>query len=402
MGTFTMPSLGADMEAGTLVEWLVKQGDRVARGDVVAVVETQKGAIEIEIFEAGVIDALLASSGDKLPVGAPLLLIREAGGEAAPVPSPGPKPALTPLVAPTVAAAEIAASPPTAAQVAPAPAEVQPMAGMASPAARARAAEAGISLTAVPGSGPGGAVVLADVEAVLSRAAPAARSAKPGLDPTAMRAAIAAAMARSKREIPHYYLWQDIDLQPATDWLAATNTGRVPDGRLLMGTILVKAVALAARAVPEMNGYYEAAGFRPVEGVHVGLAVSLRGGGLIAPAIRDADRLTLDALMAAMRDLVARVRSGRLRSSEMTDATLTLSSMGDARADGLLGVIYPPQVALAGFGTPRLRPWPVQGEVALRTIITASLAADHRVSDGRHGARFLAEVARHLKEPALL
>ena len=394
MGTFTMPSLGADMEAGTLVEWLVMPGDHVARGDAVAVVETQKGAIEVEVFEAGVIDRLLASIGDALPVGAPLAAIRGEGepAPAPPVPAPGP--------AERLAAEPTAAAAPLAPVVA--PEQALPGDGLASPAARVRAAEAGLALAAIPGSGPGGAVVLADVEAALSQVATRAHAPKPGLDLSAMRAAIAAAMTRSKREIPHYYLWQEIDLQPATDWLTATNAARPPDGRLLMGTLLMKAVALAARAAPEMNGYYDTAGFHPAEGVHVGLAVSLRGGGLIAPAIRDVDLLSLDALMAAMRDLVSRVRSGRLRSSEMTDATLTLSSMGDAGADGLLGVIYPPQVALVGFGTPRPHPWPIEGNIVLRNVVTVSLAADHRVSDGRQGARFLTEIARHLQDPASL
>lgn len=380
MADFTMPSLGADMEAGRLVEWLVRPGEKVARGAVVAVVETQKGAIEIESFQPGIVDRLVARPGDSLPVGALLAVIRGEGeAEEAPPEPVAPEPA-----------------PP--ATVAPPKASVLPQANLpetllASPAARSLAHEAGLDLAAIPGSGPGGAVLLADVEK--ARAIPAA---KPGLDLAAMRAAIAAAMARSKREIPHYYLWQDIDLQVATDWLSATNAGREPDRRLLMGALFLKAVARAAMAVPEVNGHYDG-GFRPSKAVHAGLAVALRGGGLIAPAIHDAETLTPDALMAAMRDLVARVRGGRLRSSEMTDATITVSSMGDNGADGLLGVIYPPQVALVGFGTPRLCPVAYEGGVALRQIVTVSLAADHRVSDGRTGARFLDEIARHLQEP---
>lgn len=386
MGVFRMPSLGADMEAGRLVEGLVGPGDVVARGDVVAVVETQKGAIEIESFEAGRIDSLIAAPGDSLPVGAPLAMIGgtgEAPRSAVGMPPPGSMPA-PPAVSP-------AATLPAARST---PGEV-----LASPAARVRAREAGIDLAGVKGTGPDGAVRLTDLEAALPQAAPAPRGAKPGLDPQAMRAAIAAAMAKSKREIPHYYLWQDIDLQPAADWLAATNAAREPDRRLLMGALFLWAVARAAVTVPEMNGHYGDGGFRPAPAVHAGLAVSLRGGGLIAPAIHDAQDMSLDALMAAMRDLVARVRGGRLRSSEMADATLTVSSMGDNGADGVLGVIYPPQVALVGFGTPHRRPVEVNGGIALRSVVTVSLAADHRVSDGRTGARFLAEIARHLQEP---
>jgi pyruvate dehydrogenase E2 component (dihydrolipoamide acetyltransferase) len=432
MGVFAMPSLGADMEAGTLVEWLVKPGDRVAPGDVVAVVETQKGAIEIEIFEDGVIDRLEAQVGDKLPVGAPLARLRPPGAAPSePEPRAEPVAAAAPATAPPPAepAAPAEAHPPeprAEAGLAPAgaprrqasaarPAFAQiPAAGAApggppaSPAARRRAAEAGIDLAALTGTGPGGAILLADVEAAVAALprpgippqpeAPARPAGKPGLDPEAMRAAIAAAMARSKREIPHYYLAHTIDLQRATDWLAATNAERPPERRLLMGALLVKAVALAALQVAGVNGHNDGA-FRPAEAVHAGVAVALRGGGLIAPAIRDAQALAIDDLMAAMRDLVARARTGRLRSSEMTDGTITVSSMGETGVDALFGVIYPPQVALVGFGAPARRPWVVGEAVAARTVVTASLAADHRVSDGRLGARFLAEIGRQLQEP---
>jgi pyruvate dehydrogenase E2 component (dihydrolipoamide acetyltransferase) len=388
MSVFAMPSLGADMEAGTLVEWLVRPGDRVTHGDVVAVVETQKGAIEIEIFEDGVVERLDAQVGDWLPVGAPLALIRgakERHEEPAP-PAPEPEPA------PRAAVVEAPRPPQPAA---PAPGALPP----ASPAARALAAERGIALAGLVGSGPGGAILLADVEAA---APPERPMPKPGLDLAAMRVAIAAAMARSKREIPHYYLAQTVDLQAATDWLGATNAARPPDGRLLMGALFVKAAARAARAVPEINGWYEDGAFRPSEGVHAGVAVALRGGGLIAPAIHDADALGLDALMAAMRELVGRVRSGRLRSSEMTDSTITVSSLGEGGADALTGVIYPPQVALVGFGAPGRRPWVVGDAVLPRAVVTVTLAADHRASDGRRGARFLAEITKLLQSPETL
>jgi pyruvate dehydrogenase E2 component (dihydrolipoamide acetyltransferase) len=390
MSVFAMPSLGADMEAGTLVEWLVKPGDRVSRGDVVAVVETQKGAIEIEIFEDGAVERLDARVGDRLPVGAPLAVIR--GAEEVPAPAGA---------APSTAAPK-PVPPPQEPAVVEAPQVVHPAAGAApaaSPAARALAAERGIELTDLAGSGPGGAILLADVEATASKARPAA---KPGLDLAAMRSAIAAAMARSKREIPHYYLAQTVDLQTATDWLSKTNAARPPEARLLMGTLFIKAAARAARAVPEMSGWHEGGVFRPSERVHAGVAISLRGGGLIAPAIHDADGLALDDLMAAMRDLVARVRSGRLRSSEMTDGTITVSSLGEGGADVLTGVIYPPQVALVGFGATLRRPWVLGESVVPRTVVTVTLAADHRASDGRRGAKFLAETDKLLQSPETL
>ncbi len=412
MGVFTMPSLGADMDAGTLVEWLIKPGDAVKRGDVVAVVETQKGAIEIECFEEGEVESLDAELGAKLPVGAPLATIRSKG-EAAPAAKAEPKPAKPEPKAPPAAASPAQApkvpAPPPAVQPTSAPNAARPGQGAppASPAARAHARERGIDLSAVTGSGPAGAIVLADVEtgAPAPTSSPTPRAAplgKPGLDQTAMRTAIANAMARSKREIPHYYLTQTVDLQAAADWLAALNAGRAPDARLLMGALVVKATALAATKVPEMNGHYSERGFSPSVQVHAGVAVALRGGGLIAPAIRDAAALSLDETMAAMRDLVARARTGRLRSSEMTDGTITISSMGETGAEAIGAVIYPPQVAILGVGAPQRRPWIADDAVAPRMTVTLTLSADHRVSDGRRGAKFLLEIDRLLQNPEAL
>ncbi|MBN2906957.1 MAG: 2-oxo acid dehydrogenase subunit E2 [Rhodobacteraceae bacterium] len=384
MAVFTMPSLGADMEAGTLVEWMIAPGDTVKRGDIVAVVETQKGAIEIEIFQEGTVERLEAEVGQDLPVGAPLALIRGAH-EGAPQTPPPP--------AASAPAAPLAAAPAPSRPAAP-PAQATPGPGLvASPAARVRAAELGVDLAGVTGTGPGGAIVLADV----AQAAPPPKPADPRAE---MRKAIAAAMAKSKREIPHYYLFHSIDLQAATDWLTATNATRLPETRLLMGALIAKATALAAAGVPGVNGHYLAGGFEPARSVHLGMAVALRGGGLIAPAIRDADSLTLDQMMAAMRDAVARARAGRLRSSELTDGTITLSSLGEKGVDAMAGIIYPPQVALVGFGTPRAQPAAQDdGTLAPRQRVTASLAADHRASDGRIGARFLADIADRLQHP---
>lgn len=396
-----MPSLGADMEEGKLVEWLVKPGDDVKKGDIIAVVETQKGAIEIEIFEAGQIGALLAEPGQTLPVGAPLarLGVVDEAEVTAPVAAPerpvqAPKSATPP--APVPAAKPVAPAAPGGAV-------------LASPAARARAAELGIALEAVTGSGPGGAVLLSDIESHVPAALqPAAEpvagdrpKSKPGLDMTEMRRAIAAAMSRAKREIPHYYLTHEIDLQAAHDRLTALNADRTPDQRLLMGAFLFHATVRALAKVPELNGRYEVEPYSPSGQVHCGMAVAMRGGGLIAPAILEAQSKDRDEIMAAMRDLVARTRSGRLRNSEITQGTITVSSLGENGVDALIGVIYPPQVALVGFGAPRVRPMVRGGTILPRLAVTVSLAADHRVSDGRRGALFLAEIDRLLQEPAL-
>ncbi|MEO1292227.1 MAG: dihydrolipoamide acetyltransferase family protein [Pseudomonadota bacterium] len=396
MSIFHMPSLGADMEAGTLVEWLVAPGDGVQRGDVVAVVETQKGAIEIEVFQQGRVRRLLASVGDELPVGEPMAEIDGDGDDAAEVAPPPPHDTSLAIQAPARDAPPATAAPPVPSR---APASPPASPPLASPAARRRAKELGVDLFALQGSGPGGAVVLSDVE---SGATSAPEAAAGRFGPESMRAAIAAAMARSKREIPHYYLSHEIDLQTASDWLADTNATRSPERRLVMGLLFVRAAALAARKVPEMNGLWRDGAFVPSSAVHAGVAVSLRGGGLVAPALHDVATRSLDALMADFRDLVARARTARLRSSEVADPTITISSLGARGVDALDGVIFPPQVAIVGFGTPRRRPVVVGDEVVPHMTVTATLAADHRVSDGRRGARFLAEIDRRLQTPEAL
>ena len=379
MYRFRMPSLGADMEAGTLVEWLKKPGDSVKRGDIVAVVETNKGAIEVEIFVEGAMGRQLVALGATVPVGTPLAEIEgpaeeEAAFSAAPI-SPM-REAVPPLVAP-------AAKLPTEEGV------------HASPAARKRAAELGVALATVKGTGPGGIVVLHDVELAAGEKVP-----RRGLDIAKMRQAIAAAMARSKREIPHYYLASDIDMSSALAWLARTNAARAPERRLLSAVLMLKSVALAVRKFPAFNGFFDTSrGFLPAKSIHIGAAVAIRGGGLVSPAIHDCNLLSLDQLMDKLRDLAARAREGRLRSSEMSDATITVSSLGERGVQTLYGIIYPPQVAIVGFGTVIARPIAISDKVEVRPIMTVTLAADHRASDGHIGARFLKEIESHLQEP---
>jgi pyruvate dehydrogenase E2 component (dihydrolipoamide acetyltransferase) len=217
-----------------------------------------------------------------------------------------------------------------------------------------------------------------------------------------MRQAIASAMARSKREIPHYYLSLECDVSRTLAWLEATNATRAITERILLAALLLKATARAAREMPEMNGYFVDGEFRPAAGVHVGVAISLRQGGLVAPAIHDLDQLSLAAGMAALGDLVRRARGGGLRSSELSDATITVTNLGDQGATSVFGVIYPPQVALVGFGKPAPRPWAENGMLGVRTCLTATLSADHRVSDGHRGALFLGAIARSLADPEKL
>ena len=373
-----MPSLGADMEAGTLVEWKVKPGDSVRRGDVVAVVETDKGAIAVEIWEDGVVAEIRVEEGARVPVGTVLATVR------------GPGEAAAAAAAPAQAARPPPPAPPAAAPSTAAPAPAPGGRVRASPAARSRARALGVDLGALRGTGPGGAVTVSDVEGAGGRPAPSIRN------------AIAAAMARSKREIPHYYLATEIDLSRAMAWLGAGNERRGVAERLLPVVLLLKAVARAAREVPEVNGFYSDGSFRPVEAVHLGVAISLRRGGLVAPALHDVDRKPLGDLMRELNDLVGRARSGGLRSSELADATLTVTSLGDLGVATVYGVIYPPQVALVGLGRILERPWVEGGRIEARPAVTATLSGDHRVSDGIRGAQFLGALDQRLQAPEAL
>jgi pyruvate dehydrogenase E2 component (dihydrolipoamide acetyltransferase) len=398
MAEFLMPSLGADMDSGVLLDWLVKPGDAVRKGDIVAVVDTSKAEIEIEVFEDGVVEELLVPVGERVPVGMPIATIASAKAAASRAVAPPP------VVAPPVRAPALHAAAGNGAVAAP------PVAGerrrRVSPVARRTAALLGVDLDGVEGTGPRGAVTKADVERVASGEAVATApaptpdvGASPADRQAAMRAAIARLMARSKREIPHYYLSEDVDMSAALAFLERRNSELPVAERLLPAVLLAKASALALHEVPELNGFWTDAGFQSGTSVHLGFAVSLRGGGLIAPAIHDADKLTLEQLMAAIRGLVRRARAGTLRASEMSDPTATITSLGERGAQSVHGVIYPPQVALVGFGRIRERPWAAGGMLAARPVTTMTLAGDHRASDGATGGRLLMAMSRNLQSP---
>lgn len=474
MSEFKMPSLGADMEAGTLIEWLVKPGSRVKRGDIIAVVDTEKAAIDVEVWVDGVVEQLLIQPGIRVPVGTVLAIIRAEGAAE-------PAAAAAAVLSQPLAAPRPQAGAPAAPVLGPAPAVPAPgqERHRASPLARRMAETLGVDLSHVSGTGPGGTITHTDVEQAAARgpaageaphaatprgaaargaadrgtagrlrvsplarrlakelgvdlagvvaagaegaisaadvqrsaavpqrpaapgpSAPSAPSASQGAPvapktpkerSAAMRRAIAQAMTRSKREIPHYYLGLEIDLDRALKWIEAENAKRSIVDRVLYSVLLIKAVALAAREVPELNGFWIDDGFKASEAVHVGMAISLRGGGLVAPALRFADRQPLGELMRQLRDLVARARAGSLRSSELSDPTLTITNLGEQGVDTVFGIIFPPQVALVGFG-----------RVSPRRTLQASLSADHRASDGHRGGLFLAAIDRRLQSPETL
>lgn len=482
MADFLMPALGADMEHGKVVEWLVKPGDFVHRGDLMAEVDTDKAVMEVESFEDGVVGELLVEVGMTVPVGAPLARIVQTpavGAERVSAPHAPPAADRTAAPAPVsppvrhlaqllgvdtdtirgtgrhgaVTRADVEKAAGAAAEAAeqrpaerrPAerrPAEQRPdvqsadRSGTArvpaSPMARRVAAELGIQLAGIVGSGPRGAVTVddvrraghevrragteepaaqtgADVHVGAGAAGPAASSGTGRVEPAGgaeraakLRRAIGTLMARSKQTIPHYYLGTTVDLTAARDWLTTVNADRPVSARLVPAVLLLKATARAAQAIPEVNGFYVDDEYRPSSAVHLGVAVALRRGGLVAPAIHDADTLTLDELSTTLRDLVLRARGGRLQRAEMADPTLTVTNLGDLGVESVFGVIYPPQVALVGFGRMRDEPYVREGMLGVRPVVSATLSADHRVSDGLRGGRFLELVDELLQSPETL
>ena len=389
---FKMPSLGADMDEGTLQEWLVKPGDTVTRGQVVAVVETTKAAVEVECWHDGTVEELLVSVGETVGVGTVLATLQAAGGSPEHVQA---RPAATQTRAKTRAAT------PTPSPVT-VPHEMIHRRWI-SPAARRLASKLAVDTESVTGTGPQGAVTLHDVEqAAASAPKPRPAAAAAAERASAMRKSIAAAMSRSKREIPHYYLAHEILLDKALGWLAERNRNRPVTERVLPAVLHLKAVAVAAQRFGEFNGFWREDAFSPGSGTHVGVAISLRGGGLVAPAIHDVAEKNLDELMSDLTDLVARARAGSLRSSEMSDPTITVTNLGDQGVDTVFGVIYPPQVALVGLGTPAQKVCAIDGGIRIATSVQATLAADHRASDGHRGALFLAAIGELLQQPETL
>ncbi|HME79123.1 MAG TPA: dihydrolipoamide acetyltransferase family protein [Mycobacterium sp.] len=395
---FKMPALGSDMDEGTLDEWLVKPGDKVTRGQIVAVVETTKAAVEIECWQEGTVTELVVPVGETVQVGTVLATLLAPGERAERRPRRRPRPS-------TRAAAKPAPAPSSARGAAVTSPTVPQRRRWISPAARRLAQSLDVDIDTVSGTGPQGSITISDVEHAAASKEPAT---KPKTKPTSadraaqMRKSIAAAMSRSKREIPHYYLADEIILENSLTWLITRNAQRSIDERVLPAVLLLKAVGIAAQRFGEFNGFWRDDGFQPATGVHIGVGISLRGGGLLAPAIHDVPDKKLDELMDDLTDLVARARSFSLRSSEMSDPTITVTNLGDKGVDAVFGVIYPPQVALVGFGKPAQRVCVIDAGIRVVTTVQATLAADHRASDGHRGALFLTAINELLQQPDVL
>jgi pyruvate dehydrogenase E2 component (dihydrolipoamide acetyltransferase) len=453
-----MPSLGADMDEGTLLEWLVTPGDTVHRGDIIAVVDTAKSAVEVECFADGVVEALVADTGQVVPVGGVLARLKEsepaAGRSSGAAPLKAPSHPAQPREPQARGRAVHATAPVATALVATAPVAPSPLVRRrahelgidlatvhgtgeggvvlrqdveeaahktisrprVSPLARRLAETAGVDLAAVSGTGTGGAIRADDIRRATARGGPKteaaddqvpdgramnARADQRAADMRAadMRNSIAALMSRSKREIPHYYLSTTVDLQRTSAWMRERNRELPVGERLVPSAALLSAAARAAREVPALNGHWVDGGFRPAQDVDLGLILSLRSGGLLVPVLKAADTLDITQVMALMRDLTRRARAGRLRGSELSQPSISISNLGDQGVESVLGVIYPPQVALVGFGAVTPRPWAVDGLLGIRPLVTVTLAADHRATDAATGARLLKAIDRILQSP---
>ncbi len=453
--SFTMPSLGADMDEGTIVDWRVAPGATVRRGDVVAVVETDKSDLDVEVFVDGVVHELIVPTGVRVPVGTVLATIEptvRAGRRptSSPAPSPSPeRPVDEP--APALAASAPRGAEPGREPTPPLPAPPPPPPPLGSPVLRHLAEQLHVDVARLHGSGAGGRVTRDDIEAAararsgtrpterrhpatprarrLARvhglelaeivggrtgtltgddvlriaaegvpAAPPAPATTPTVPVDPMRAAIARQMERAWREIPHFQVAQSIDVGAALAALAAHNDGRSANDRVLAAAVFVRAAARAAAAVPTVNGWWRDGAAVAGDGVHVGLVVALRRGGLVAPVVHDADTKDLETVMAEFRDLVTRARAGRLRASEMSGATFTVTQLGEGEVDTVVPIIHPPQLAILGLGAVQDRPWALGGALAVRPVLRATLAVDHRAVDGRAGSAYLLAFSRLLQE----
>lgn len=378
---FRMPSLGADMEDGTLIEWKKKTGDAVKRGDCIAEVETQKGLIEIEVFDEGIIDEILIPEGTKVPVGTIMAIIKPSSASLETKPS-------------TLQPTEEKITEPIWIE------NIEETSIKASPLARRIASDNHIDISKIKGTGEDGVITKDDVEQVIRQQKPT-ETARTIPSTESIRAAVAAAMSKSNKEIPHYYLEKKINVTQALLWLKEQNKERKITARLLPVVLFIKATAKTLARFPDLNAVWEN-GLQPKKSINIGFVVSLRTGGIIVPAISNANAKSIDEIMETLNDIIPRARALKLRSSELSDSTITMTSLGEGGADSVFGVIYPPQVAVIGFGSISEQPFAENGMLGIRSVVSVSLAGDHRATDGLTGSRFLSALDTNLQNPETL
>lgn len=420
----TMPQMGADMVEGTLVRWLKKVGDEVKRGEVIAEIETDKATVELEAFESGTILKLVAQEGEVVPVGDVIAIL---GNPAEAPPEVARKPVPPPAKREIEPEAKATAQRRIEAPVAAAPAEASPGPDRVriSPVARRLAQEAGIDIRSLRGSGPDGRILRRDVEAAIAarQTAPSAVAPAPAMDrapavvaaetpvreaaPAAVgelskiRKAIAHRMLLSKQTQPHYYLTLDVDMTDALAFRAQLNAGLPEAQKVTINDLIVKACAIALERHPKFNAAYAEDGLRMNERINICIGIALDEG-LIAPAVLDCQAKSLGRIAMETKDLVERARAGRLTAAEYGEGTFTITNLGAYGVETLIGIINPPQAAILGVGSVMEKPVVRDGEVTVRQVMKIALSADHRVTDGAEGARFIKEIQRVLEQPATL
>ena len=410
----TMPQMGADMTEGTLLKWLKQVGDSVQRGDILAEIETDKATVELEAYESGTIIKQLASEGDVVPVGDVIALLGDPS-EAAPEVDRKP-PAETPARRAIEPEAKERAAAAAAAAPAPAAEEADGRIRI-SPVAKRMARDAGVDITALSGSGPDGRILRRDIEAAVAAgtkgapmaeptpARPAPAAARPaagraeGL--SKMRQAIARRMTLSKQTQPHYYLTLDIDMSAALAFREQFNASATDEQRVSINDLVVKACAIALERHPKFNAEFSEEGLVHHERVNVCIGVALDDG-LIAPALLDCQAKSLGRIAVESKDLINRAKEGRLKADEYSDGTFTITNLGAFGVETLIGIINPPQAAILGVGSVMPQAVVRDGEVVVRQVMKVALSADHRVSDGAEGARFIKEIQALLEGPAAL
>jgi pyruvate dehydrogenase E2 component (dihydrolipoamide acetyltransferase) len=412
MSEIVMPRLSDTMEEGTLSQWLKKIGDTVAKGDVLAEIETDKATMELEAFDEGVLAQILVEEGQAVPIGTPLAIL-SSGDDTVEAPA-RPRPSEP---TPTPPATQLPASPAPAVRAADDHVK-------ASPVARAMAREFGVDLQTITGGGPGGRVVRADVEAARSVGSTPDASAtltapsRKDSPADARRAAVAATgdddeeipltnlrkvtarrLVTSMQEAPHFYLTTVIDAEELVVFREDLNARIAKTGiKVSVNDLIVKACATALRAHPGVNASWAGDKILRHRRVHVGLAVALDTG-LIVPVVRDADTKSLTHIAVEARGLAEKARAGKLTPDEFTGGTFTVSNLGMYGIDHFTAVINPPEAAILAVGATKPEPVASGGAVVVRHTLRLTLSIDHRVLDGAAGARFLASVKELLEEP---
>ena len=389
-----MPALGFDMTEGLLARWLKNEGDPVEKGQAIAEIETEKATVEIEAAAAGILARIIVHAGETVPVGTVIGVIAEAGEEVAAVSTPTPAPPTPSPSAPVPEAGEgAAASGPRV---------------KASPVARKMAEEAGLDLSRIKGTGPGGRVSERDVQAAIGAGAapappgvPAAPAPGATVPMNRMRRTIARRMTESKSTAPHFYITVEINMDEAMKVREQLNALAPEEERISVSDLVVAAAARTLARFPAMNASYRGDNLEMHPQVNIGIVVSLEDG-LIPPVLRDADKKPLKRIAAESRALAERARTNKLRSDDLGGGTFTVSNLGMFDVDEFIAIINPPEAAILAVGAVTRRPVAAAGEVRIAPLMKTTLSVDHRVADGAQAGRFLQEFKKLLENPATL